>query len=937
MVQSEPGIMKSLSCPDKAPKIANFLHLGSPATTWKRLSVATVVEAHALVESFRAKGLLAASSGTGTQVHLFARPDSANDVAQIDLGLATEEASGSWPPQHDTLQDELWAFMHLAVDEHLARVMVGQFEQHEEGFFMLPLCLPIANRGSREAFRVETFISGDAICVQVIIWLSDPPNSRKPPSDEVLRSNASFELNKIICADTRTSSQAAEPVLEVSVVPQSDSAAAGLGYAVEAEPVSEQPGECLLDDELFDRLGSLVGNRPIDPPQENIDELCEWLGDANSQQAERMRCWNYLGNKERRLVERSAQQKQHAELLTVADRYSSTRAKMQVCARPAVPLLGARAYGIPSGKAQQNALRKWFDRPPTQYSMSKAVELPAALRLKHPSDATQFSSQQPSPLKRAKVSSSTLISNAVAQLVVDQSLDCSMPLPQRRPTASVRASVLRTVQAVLDTEIGPTSVVQPTEVVPTPAHPMIASFGDGSVVVSPSVLASWERTRVQPCGRPKEASYYLLCPEIDFVKQAATEFLVELSGTFEAMCLGSLSVAGSGWLQLINGCEKQPENTAGLKCSESNWADAVGRLVKEMQQQQSLAVTVPTIVHVIGCKEEPEWTHRLGVLYQQCREAGLLEPAVQWIQLEHVVSLVHPIDLMKELAVAVYLKLCRVTAAPSTALIAPQDGIWCVERRQQTGLVCMLAAGQQAQRTVHCCYQYIAGGLQRPGCLVAVWCDCGGAKLQSFMGFGANFQTLIAKCWELGSEWLTGATGDWSVVVSCMGLDDESQVEAWRELLRSDGTAGHSLVFLGVELGPRSVAEISGCSPGSCAVVLQHPFGNNGADRICLVDSVDWLIRSHQSKLSAFVTHGNNSGNHQGYKIVLIGSWGASGEPTSSASDDLRQAIIQFNALSWLTASPLHLDRPGPLPIHCAAVERMVSEVDVLVGTKDCT
>ena len=35
---------------------------GSPATTWKRLSVATVVEAHALVESFRAKGLLAASS-----------------------------------------------------------------------------------------------------------------------------------------------------------------------------------------------------------------------------------------------------------------------------------------------------------------------------------------------------------------------------------------------------------------------------------------------------------------------------------------------------------------------------------------------------------------------------------------------------------------------------------------------------------------------------------------------------------------------------------------------------------------------------------------------------------------------------------------------------------------------------------------------------------
>ena len=89
-----------------------------------------------------------------------------------------------------------------------------------------------------------------------------------------------------------------------------------------AAPVSEQPGECLLDDELFDRLASVVGNRPIDPPQcersrcvlgaiaggarENIDELCEWLGDANSQQAETMRCWNYLGNKERRLVERCA-------------------------------------------------------------------------------------------------------------------------------------------------------------------------------------------------------------------------------------------------------------------------------------------------------------------------------------------------------------------------------------------------------------------------------------------------------------------------------------------------------------------------------------------------------------------------------------------------------------------------------------------------------
>ena len=70
------------------------------------------------------------------------------------------------------------------------RVMVGQFEQHEEGFFMLPPYLPTAkcelppaaarsdcaggawrSRGSREAFRVETFVSGDAICVQATLPL----------------------------------------------------------------------------------------------------------------------------------------------------------------------------------------------------------------------------------------------------------------------------------------------------------------------------------------------------------------------------------------------------------------------------------------------------------------------------------------------------------------------------------------------------------------------------------------------------------------------------------------------------------------------------------------------------------------------------------------------------------------------------------------------
>eukprot|EP00656_Telonema_subtile_P025262 TRINITY_DN27357_c0_g1_i1.p1 TRINITY_DN27357_c0_g1~~TRINITY_DN27357_c0_g1_i1.p1 ORF type:complete len:149 (+),score=31.34 TRINITY_DN27357_c0_g1_i1:114-560(+) len=147
--------------------------------------------------------------------------------------------------------------------------------------------------------------------------------------------------------------------------------------------------------------------------------------------------------------------------------------------------------------------------------------------------------------------------------------------------------------------IGPVAPALPTQVVTTPAHPMLASFGDSQVLVSPAVIASWERARLQPCGAAVSARYMILCPEVDFVSAGATEFLNELSAVFSSLCLGT-QTAHTHPIHLL-ACEHSEDGSGRFTTSNQSWSDgftSIANSLQETKDLQSTTVVYLSLIHI---------------------------------------------------------------------------------------------------------------------------------------------------------------------------------------------------------------------------------------------------------------------------------------------------------------------------------------------------
>ncbi|KAL6846903.1 hypothetical protein ACP4OV_022756 [Aristida adscensionis] len=87
--------------------------------------------------------------------------------------------------------------------------------------------------------------------------------------------------------------------------------------------------------------------------------------------------------------------------------------------------------------------------------------------------------------------------------------------------------------------------IRPTiAVLPSPS--LLVGYQDDWLRTSANSLRSWEDAPFEPYASPKPVTYYALCPDIDILTSAATDFLLQLGTVYEACKLGSHSPQNSG-------------------------------------------------------------------------------------------------------------------------------------------------------------------------------------------------------------------------------------------------------------------------------------------------------------------------------------------------------------------------------------------------------
>lgn len=485
-----------------------------------------------------------------------------------------------------------------------------------------------------------------------------------------------------------------------------------------------------------------------------------------------------------------------------------------------------------------------------------------------------------------------------AQVIADQSLDGSEALNSVSGMELVVKQVIHILQKGLGHLYSSVEAVTPLDEIPLAPHPMVAQFDTNcSVVVSPAALGSWERARLQPIGgqRLREVVAYVLCPEQSLVEQATGAFLGELGSVFDCLSLGKhiFSEANVITFKSSDDCE----------INDAEW----GKAAQTTAFKLSVACSnnKEPILYVVTGGAHQVSLQMLSVMCQKCLEVGCAETAVQLIPLGHVLSLVHPIEVLKDMAMSVYMKLCR--SPPMLTPLVPLNGAgagWCVERTLGRGLVAMLHPDSEPF-AIHCCYRY----LPEEQCLICVWVDCQGVNLRTMVISGNCCEQLIAKCWKVRVE-IAPTSKDHAtlrVVVTCLGIPTEVEIEHWKQLASESGTSEH-LVLLSLDT---TEACILGLKP-DCATFMWHPLG-------ALSD------KTTHKRLSGFVSLTDAIGNILGYKAALLHPEKDGPESQQTILALLKETIKQFNALSWMTASPLHLARRSPLPIHSAMVQRMMA------------
>ncbi|KAK8938453.1 Mediator of RNA polymerase II transcription subunit 13 [Platanthera zijinensis] len=91
-----------------------------------------------------------------------------------------------------------------------------------------------------------------------------------------------------------------------------------------------------------------------------------------------------------------------------------------------------------------------------------------------------------------------------------------------------------------------TSRLRPTTVLSLPA--LLVGYQDDWLKTSVNCLQFWEKAPLEPYALSKPVSYYALCPDIDLLTSAGTDFFLQLGTVYEACKLGSHTPHVSGGL-----------------------------------------------------------------------------------------------------------------------------------------------------------------------------------------------------------------------------------------------------------------------------------------------------------------------------------------------------------------------------------------------------
>ncbi|XP_006655580.1 mediator of RNA polymerase II transcription subunit 13 [Oryza brachyantha] len=87
--------------------------------------------------------------------------------------------------------------------------------------------------------------------------------------------------------------------------------------------------------------------------------------------------------------------------------------------------------------------------------------------------------------------------------------------------------------------------VRPTvAVLPLPS--LLVGYQDDWLKTSANCLSLWEKAPLEPYASPKPVTYYALCPDIDMLTSAATDFFLQLGTIYEICKLGTHSPQNSG-------------------------------------------------------------------------------------------------------------------------------------------------------------------------------------------------------------------------------------------------------------------------------------------------------------------------------------------------------------------------------------------------------
>ncbi|KAL6647791.1 hypothetical protein ACP70R_015228 [Stipagrostis hirtigluma subsp. patula] len=109
--------------------------------------------------------------------------------------------------------------------------------------------------------------------------------------------------------------------------------------------------------------------------------------------------------------------------------------------------------------------------------------------------------------------------------------------------------------------------VRPTiAVLPSPS--LLVGYQDDWLKTSANSLISWEDAPFEPYASPKPVTYYALCPDIDMLTSAATEFFLQLGTMYEACKLGTHVPQSSGGQTELSPGKYLPSGLVLVECPD---------------------------------------------------------------------------------------------------------------------------------------------------------------------------------------------------------------------------------------------------------------------------------------------------------------------------------------------------------------------------------